>query len=121
MSEHLALIWNVKKGTEEEVADLFKDYHAPEYIARDEEGNEVGRLISTQVFMRDNTVVRVIEFEGPMPVISKHMSQQKGIKELEDKLDDYLEVPRDMTTPEGVRAFFMSTGMRCLVARRYEG
>lgn len=121
MSEHLALIWNVKKGTEDEVADLFKDYHAPEYIARDEEGNEVGRLISTQVFMRENTVVRVIEFEGPMPVISKHMSQQKGIKELEDKLDDYLEEPRDMTTPEGVRAFFMSTGMRCLVARRYEG
>ena len=121
MSEHIALIWNVKKGTEEEVAKLFEDYHAPDYIARDAEGNEVGRLISTAVFMRDNTVVRMIEFEGPFPLISKHLSQQKGIRDLEDQLDEYLEEPRDMTTPEGVRDFFQRTGMRCLVARRYEG
>lgn len=119
MSEHLALLWTVRPGTEEEVAKLFEHYASPEYIARDDDGTEIGRLLSTQVFMKGNTIVRVIEFEGPLPVISRHMSQQKGITDLEDQLEAYLEQPRDMSTPEGARKFFQDTGMRCLVARRY--
>ncbi len=38
MSEHLALIWNVKKGTEDAVAKLFEDYDAPDHVARDPTG-----------------------------------------------------------------------------------
>ena len=120
MSEHMAMMWNVRPGTEETVKSLFADYKSPDYSVKDEDGNEVGRLLKTQVFMKGNTIVRVIEYEGPLPLIGRHMSQQKGIKELEDKLDDYLEVPRDMTTPEGVRKFFMETGMQCLVSRGAE-
>jgi hypothetical protein len=120
MSDHLALMWNIKPGTEETVASLFENYASPEYIVYDDDGKEVGRLLSTQVFMKGNTIVRVIEYDGPLPLIGRHMSQQKGIKELEDRLEEYIEQPRDMNTPEGVRKFFMDTGMRCLVARRYE-
>lgn len=117
---HWALIWNVKPESVETVKELFRNYGRPDPVVRDEEGNEKGRLISTAVFMRDNTIVRVMEVEGDMRDVAAHMGRQPAIRELESKLDEHLEVPRDMSTPEGARAFFMSTGMECLLARRHD-
>jgi hypothetical protein len=78
----------------------------------------VGRLLGTQVFMKGNTVVRAMEFEGDQRAIFRHLQQQPIVRELESKLDDYLETPRDMSTPEGAQEFFRNAGMRCLLARR---
>jgi hypothetical protein len=118
LSQHWALIWNVKPGTEEQVVELFSNYQTPDHIIKDEDGNEKGRLLSTQVFMRDSTVVRVMEFEGALPDVAAHLARQPAIRELEAKLDPLLASPRDMSTPDGARKFFMETSMRCLVARR---
>lgn len=120
MSQHWALIWNVKPGAEEQVRELFADYKSPDSIIRDEQGNEKGRLLSTQVFMRGNTIVRVMEIEGDFRDAAAHLGKQPSIQELEAKLDPLLETPRDMSTPEGARQFFMSTMMECLVARTME-
>jgi len=120
LSQFQALIWKVKPGTEEQVAELFSNYKPPEHIVRDEQGNEKGKLLSTLVFMRDNVIVRVMEVEGDLRDVAPHLGRQPSIRELEDKLDPLLETPRDMSTPEGARKFFMETTMRCLVARRLD-
>jgi hypothetical protein len=115
-----ALIWTVKPGTEEAVREAFRNYGYPDHTVKDEEGNVRGKLIATQVFMKDNIVVRVVEAEGELPIIAQHMGRQPAIRELETKLDEYLEEPRDMSTPEGARDFFMKTSMELLVVRRHD-
>jgi hypothetical protein len=120
MSEWWAVMWNVKPGTEKAVEDLFANYGTPDHIVRGEDGTERGRLISTQVFMKDNTVVRAMEFEGDRRAIFGHLQHQPVVRELESKLDDYLETPRDMSTPQGAQEFFQRAGMRCLLARRHD-
>jgi hypothetical protein len=114
------MMWSVRPGTEEEVVQLFEDYGRPEHVIKDEKGDVKGKLLSTTVYMKDNVVVRAIEFEGSIADVAPHMGRQPAIRELEDKLDAYIEKPRDMSTPEGARAFFLETAMRCVVARRWD-
>ncbi len=121
MSECWALLWKVKPGSEEAVVKLFEDYGRPDHIVRDADGNEKGKLLSTMVFMKDNTVVRVMEIEGAsFPEVAAHMGKQPAIRELEERLDEHLLEPRDMSTPEGARKFFMESMMRPLVVRRHD-
>jgi len=121
MSQFYALIWKVKPGTEEQVKEVFRNYESPDPVVRDEDGNVTGQLLSTQVFIKDNTVVRVMEVEGPLPAVSAHLGRQPQIRAVEAKLDPLIETPRDMSTPEGAAKFFIETAMECLVARRGAG
>jgi hypothetical protein len=71
--------------------------------------------------MQGNTVVRVMEIEGAsFPEVAAHMGKQPAIRELEDKLDEHLLEPRDMSTPEGAREFFMKSMMRPIAVRRHD-
>lgn len=118
MSEYWALLWTVKPGSEETVRELFRNYSPPDPVVTDEEGNEKGRLVGTQVFMKDNTIVRVLEIEGALPDVAAHLSRQPAIQALEQELDKYVEKPRDMSEPGGAQKFFVQSLMDCLVARR---
>ncbi len=119
MPDFYALMWDVKPGSEESVAKLFENYGKPDYVIRDQDGNEKGRLLSTLVFMKDTTVVRVMEIEGvSLPEAAAHMGKQPAVKELEEQLDEHLATPRDMSNPQGAAKFFMESSMRTLLARR---
>ncbi len=118
MSDHWALLWEIKPGSEDAVRELFKNYERPDPIVKDEDGNVKGRLVGTQVFLKGTTVVRVMEIEGFLPDVAAHLGRQPAIQELELKLDEHLAEPRDMTDPEGARKFFISTMMETLLARR---
>ena len=120
MGQFWALLWTIKPGSEKAVEDAFLSYGRPDHVVRDDEGNEKGRLLATQVFMKDNVIVRVIEFEGSILDVAPHMGRQAAIRELEEKLDPHISEARDMSTPEGAREFFMSTTMRCLIDRRHD-
>ena len=120
MSDWWALMWKIKPGSEEAVAELFADYGRPDPIVRDEEGNEKGKLLSTIVFMKDTTIVRAVEIEGALPDVAAHLGRQPAIQELEEKLDEHLAEPRDMSDPEGARKFFMDTLMRPLLVRHHD-
>jgi len=72
------------------------------------------------VFLKGNTIVRVIEVEGSIADIAPHMARQKAIRELEEKLDEHIATPRDMSTPEGARTFFLQSLMRPLADRRWD-
>jgi hypothetical protein len=122
MAQYWALMWDIKPGSQDAVRQAFKEYGRPDHTVRDEEGNDVGTLLSTQVFMKGNTVIRVVETtdDVPLPVLGQHMGRQPAIRELEDKLDEYVAEPRDMSTSEGAREFFMKSTMELLVTRRHD-
>jgi len=121
MSDYYALMWDIKEGSQDTVRELFHNYGRPDPVIRDDDGNEIGRLLGTQVFMRGTTIVRVVEAEAPSFIdVAKHMRQQKAIQDLEDQLDEHLAEPRDMSTPEGARDFFLKCAMECLVSRKHD-
>ncbi len=90
MAQYWALMWDIKPGSQDAVRQAFKEYGRPDHTVRDEDGNAVGTLLSTQVFMKGNTVIRVVETtdDVPLPVLGQHMGSQPAIRELEDKLDE---------------------------------
>lgn len=120
MSNFFAIMWEIKPGSQDAVREAFASYQRPDHAVKDADGNVVGKLLSTQVFMRDTTVVRVIEFEGSIADVAPHMGRQPAIRALEAELDKYLAHPRDMSTPEGARKFFMETAMETLASRRWD-
>ena len=120
MSNFLAIMWTVKPGTEDKVKEAFANYGRPDHDVKDENGNVVGKLIATQVFMKRNIIVRAIEFEGNLMDLAPHMGRQPAIRELEETIDQYLEKPRDMSTPEGAREYFLDVAMETLIARRWD-
>jgi SchA/CurD like domain len=122
MAQYWALMWDIKPGSQDAVRQAFKEYGRPEHTVRDEDGNDVGTLLSTQVFMKGNTVIRVVETtdDVPLPVLGQHMGRQPAIRELEDKLDELVAEPRDMSTSEGAREFFIKSTMELLVTRRHD-
>jgi hypothetical protein len=120
LSDFYALMWNVKPGAEQQVEEIFSNYETPDHTVRDADGNVAGKLLATQVFIKGNTVVRVMEVEGSLPAISAHLGKQPGIQKLEAQLDPLLEEPRDMSNPQGAAKFFMETAMKCIVSRRMD-
>jgi hypothetical protein len=122
VAEYFAMMWDVKEGTQDQVRELFHQYGRPDHTIRDDDGNEVGTLISTQVFMKGATIIRVVETTDgiSLPVLGRHMGRQPAIRELEDKLDPLVAEPRDMSTDEGAREFFIKSFMELLVTRRHD-
>jgi len=120
MSDWLALLYKLKPGNEEPVSQLFRETGRPEHEIRDSDGNVAGRLLTTMVFVGHEAAVRVIEVEGDIRAVAAHISQQPEVKEFERKIEDYLAEPRDLSTPEGARAFFHRSGMRPVIIRRHD-
>ena len=110
--ERYAISFTIKPGTEEEVAKILESYGRPEWEVDDDT-----RLLNTSIFMRGNLVVRVIDIEGDFVKVMRHLSEQPAIQEVERQLDPYLEVPRDLSTPDGARQFFASAIMRRVTHR----
>jgi hypothetical protein len=104
--ERYALYFTCKPGTEEEVAKIFSEYDRPVHFI-----DEDARLLNTTIFMHGNVIVRVLDVEGDLIKVIRHLSQQPAIQAVEEKLTPYLEKDRDMSTPESAREFFMSAMM----------
>lgn len=120
MSTWMALYFELKPGHSDAVEELFKNSGRPEHDVKDEDGNVVGKLLRTLVFVGKDKACRVIEVEGDMMAVSRHMARQQEVVELEAQLEEHLAQPRDMTSPEGAMQFFMNAGMRCVLNRSAE-
>jgi hypothetical protein len=116
--QRYAVTFRVRPGTEEDVANLLATYEPPNPEIDDET-----RLLSTSVFMKDQQIVRMIEFEGDFVKIMAHLSQDPSIQYVEHELDKYLieEDRRDMSNPQGAKEFFMRAMMRTVTTRVPEG
>jgi hypothetical protein len=111
MQRH-AIMFKIKPGTEEKVSDILAGYQPPEWTAPD--GT---RLLSTSVFIKDDFVIRVIEFDGSLPSLMAHLGRQPVIQEVERRLTEYLVEERDMSSPEGARSFFIKSLMTHVTTR----
>lgn len=117
-SQWFALLYPLKPGSREAVTELFRRSGRPDHTVRDDRGEIVGRLLTTIVFVGDAACVRVIEVEGDIGTVARHMSRQQEIKDFEREIEQYLTEPRDMTTPQGAQEFFRKAGMECAIYRR---
>jgi hypothetical protein len=108
-----AVTYDVKPGFEEELAEIFRTFRRVKSDqVRDETGARAGRILSTAVFVRDTTLVRVIEYEGDLDAVARHMAAQPGVREVERKLKPYLSRPRETDTVEGFVATFRRSLLR---------
>jgi hypothetical protein len=96
-----ALTFTVKPGSEPKVAEILAGYSAPEARV-----NERTELLRTSLFMRGNRVVRAIEIRGDLIAAMRHVAQQPEVRAVEEAINPYLEVNRDLTDPESARSFF---------------
>ena len=71
-----ALMFTVKPGSEQTVAELFAKSGRPEHTIRGPDGSVKGKLLQTIVLMKDNLVIRVVEFESDPRDWMAHMRQQ---------------------------------------------
>lgn len=120
MSTWHALFYPLRAGSEETVKQLFRDSGRPSFDVRDDSGAVVGRLLGTMAFVGKEMAVRVIEIDGPLPVVASHMSRQPEVREFERQLEEHLAKPRDMVTPEGARQFFRDAALECVLSRRHD-
>ena len=115
MRQFAAVTWAIKPGTASQVAEAFQDYPELDVTAiYDADGAEIGRVAGTVVFLKDLQVVRVIEFEGQLDDVIAHMATQSTVQQIESRLAPYLAVPRDTSTPEKFREFFLDSSMSVL-------
>jgi hypothetical protein len=119
-SKWFALLYPIKPGSRDAVAALFAGSGRPDHDVRDDDGNVVGRLLTTIVFVGREACVRVIEVEGDIRTVARHMSRQAEIRDFEREIESHLMVPRDMSSPGGAQAFFQTAGMECVLYRRHD-
>lgn len=110
-----AITYNIKAGCEDEIAAIFTSYQRPASPAvRDGGGAEVARILGTAVFIKNDTMVRFIEYEGDLTAVAHFMAAQPGVREFERKIVPYLSKPRDTETVEGFVRTFTESTMRCI-------
>ncbi|WP_433261224.1 SchA/CurD-like domain-containing protein [Actinosynnema sp. CS-041913] len=112
---YAVITYDVEAGHEDEIAGIFGAFRRVDTpTLRDEDGNPVGRLLGTAVFIKGELMVRVIHYEGDFAAIGRHMATQRGVHLLEEKLAPYLKRKRDTGTVEGFGSYFRDATMRCI-------
>lgn len=112
---YTAITYDIKGGCEDQVAAVFQNFKRPRTnLVAGAEGEPAGRILATAVFIRDSTLVRVIEYEGDLDAVIRFMAGQPGVAEVERKLAPYLNKPRDTGTVEGFLDTFHASQLRCI-------
>ncbi|MET7934370.1 SchA/CurD-like domain-containing protein [Streptomyces sp. NPDC005322] len=101
-----ALVFNVKPGSEDEVAAILADYASPEARV-----NDTTRLCRTSLFMSGNRVVRAVEVKGDLMTALRHVAMQPEVRAVEEAINPYLEVSRELDDPESARDYFAAAAM----------
>lgn len=110
-----AINYPIKAGHEDEISAIFQNFTrvaSPDLA--DEEGNLVGRLLGTAVFINDDVLIRVIHYEGDFAPVGRHMGSHPGVHSLESQLQPYLREERDTGTVEKFSTHFENSLMRCI-------
>jgi hypothetical protein len=109
MQRH-ALTFAVRPGTEPEVSEILANYPRPQT-----EIDGGSRLLGTTVFLWGARVVRMMDVEGPLPLVMRHLAAQPAIRATEEALNPLLAEPRDLSNPGAAAAFFQRAMMRQVV------
>ena len=110
-----AISYAIRPGHEDDIAAIFAGFQRVGGPGvRDATGAEAGRILSTALFLRDDLMVRFIEYEGDLDAIARHMAATPGVQEVERRLKPYLSAPRETSTVEGFAATFRASLLRCI-------
>ncbi|MCX2923031.1 SchA/CurD-like domain-containing protein [Streptomyces sp. NEAU-W12] len=102
-----AITYDIEPGYEKELTEIFGNFRrVPSSRVEDASGEQAGTIVATAVFLRDDTLVRVIEYTGDLEAVARHMAAQPGVQEVERRLKPYLTRPRETDTVEGFVATF---------------
>jgi SchA/CurD like domain len=119
LSQWLALRYDLKPGSEDAVKRIFEESGHPDPDVRDDDGNVIGKLIITLVFLGPELAVRVMEMEGTdFRAVAKHIGRQPEVAEFEKAIEPHLAVARDLSTPEGSQKFFRDAALHNILTRR---
>ena len=72
------------------------------------------------VFMGTEACVRVIEVDGDLRTVARHMGRQETVRAFEEKIEEHLAEGRDMRSPQGAQEFFRRSGMRLVLDRAHD-
>ncbi len=118
MPQFAALHWTIKPGSEKGVIEAFqRSGRAASFDIADDNGVIVGRLLATAVFIKGNSIIRVVEFEGELADLIRHMPKQPAVQELEQWLAPHIEIPRDLKDESGFKNFFAASAMMPVIIR----
>ncbi|NUK81098.1 SchA/CurD [Streptomyces lunaelactis] len=110
-----AITYDIKAGYEKEITEIYTGFRrVGSPVVKGDGGEETARILATAVFIRDDTMVRVIEYQGDLKAIARHMAVQPGVREVEERLDPYLTRPRATDTVEGFIATFERSLLTCM-------
>jgi hypothetical protein len=102
-----AITYDIKPGYEKELTEIFSNFkRVKSSEVKDADGAVAATILATAVFLRDDTLVRVIEYTGDLEAVARKMAMQPGVREVERKLKPYLSRPRDTDTEDGFVATF---------------
>jgi len=110
--ERYAIMFAIKPGSEQAVARILSSYGRPQA-----EIDEHTRLLSTTVFMKGTWVVRVLEIEGELFKVMRHLGTQPEIRATEEALNPHLAEQRDLSSVDGIRSFYMRSFMDLVTHR----
>jgi SchA/CurD like domain len=110
-----AITYDIKPGCEDGIASIFQSFTRPASpVVRDENGTKTAEILATAVFIRDATMVRVIQYDGSLDEVARYMASQPGVQEVERRLKPYLASPRDTATVAGFVKTFHDSTLRCI-------
>lgn len=118
MSTWHAVSYPLKPGSEAAVKELFRRGAPVDTEITDAQGRVTARLIGMLGFVGPGLAVRVIEFDGPLRVVTEHLRRQPGARQFQQAMNGHLAVDRDMSDPASAREFFARSTLECVVARR---
>jgi hypothetical protein len=117
-----AISYDIKPGFDAEIAEIFSPANfkrASSPVIRNAQGRIVGHIIGTGLFLRGDSMARVIQYDGTLDDVARHMAAQDGVHEAERAIMPYLRTPRDTETEAGFIAHFTRSTMTCLANRVY--
>jgi hypothetical protein len=117
-----AISYDIKPGFDDKVAEIFSPANfkrASSPVIRNEARKVVGHIIGTGLFLRGDAMARIVQYDGELEDVGRHMAGQDGVHEAERAIQTYLKAPRDTETEAGFMAYFRRATMTCLAQRVY--
>jgi hypothetical protein len=110
-----ALRYLVRPGHAAEIAQVFADVQAEARpTLRNETGEQVGLILAVALFVRDDSMVRVVQYTGELDDVAQYMAKRGGRPDMERRLAPYMAEHRTVESREDFLAQFARNTMRTL-------
>ncbi|GII80959.1 hypothetical protein Sru01_59410 [Sphaerisporangium rufum] len=108
-----ALRYKVKPGHADDIAKVFSEVQAEARPAlRDQSGQEVGLIVAVALFVKDDSMIRVVQYDGELADVARYMAARGGRPDMERKLAPYMAEERHVATKEDFLRQFEKNTMR---------